>query len=58
MLFSLHQEYQLHEATTDYHKIITKKSRFTRITPTVVLGIYFTKQQGYEYLEAPFRITE
>lgn len=46
--------------TWAHHRIIENnyKQSIQRLTLTVILGIYFTILQAYEYLEAPFSIAD
>jgi len=46
--------------TWSHHRIIERnyKSAFNSLLLTVILGIYFTSLQAFEYLEAPFRISD
>lgn len=46
--------------TWAHHSILEKNynSAFSRLLITIILGVYFTFLQGFEYIEAPFNIRD
>jgi cytochrome c oxidase subunit 3 len=46
--------------TWAHHTLLTKnyKQRYYRLALTVTLGVYFSTLQAFEYLEAPFSLTD